>query len=230
MKRWVRVIACIISFLPAGYAQDGSVLINKVKAKIELVNDYQASGIMKTNVLFLKVPVSKISVYFKKPGKLKIKNRQGISLVPKGAKSISLSSLMSVRDFTAIPSGQTTVRGLPVTVIKLLPTDDTADIVLSTLYIDESRLLIVRAVTTTRESGTYELDMEYGRFGNYALPDKVHFTFNIKEYKLPKGVTFDYDDGSAKKKTNPQSNSKGKLEITYNNYVINKGVPDSVFN
>ncbi|MEJ7737671.1 MAG: hypothetical protein WKF97_09615 [Chitinophagaceae bacterium] len=230
MKGWMLMISCMSIFLE-GFSQDASVLINKVKAKIEQVNDYRASGVMKTNVPFLKVPVSEIVVYFKKPGKLKIKNQQGISLVPKGAKSISLSNLMSGRNFTAIPSGKATIKGLPVTVVKLLPTDDTEDIVLSTLYIDESKLLIVRAVTTTRENGTYELDMEYGRFGNYALPDQVHFTFNIKEYKLPKGVTFDYDDGSDKKKANPQeNNNKGKLEITYSNYVINKGVPDSAFN
>lgn len=231
MKGWALVITCILAILPAAFTQDASALLNKVKTKIELVNDYQASGIMKTNVPFLKVPVSEITVYFKKPGKLKIRNQQGISLVPKGAKSISLSNLLSGKSFTAIPSGQSKVNGLQVSVIKLLPANDTGDMVLSTLYIDESRFLIVKAVTTTRENGTYELEMEYGRFGSYALPKKVYFTFNIKEYKLPKGITFDYDDGSDKKKSNPQQNSnKGKLEITYSNYVINKGVPDSVFN
>ena len=33
----------------------------------------------------------------------------------------------------------------------------------------------------------------------YGLPDKVIFSFNTKDYKLPKGVTFDYDDGAKKK-------------------------------
>ena len=80
------------------------------------------------------------------------------------------------------------------------------------------------------ENGTYELIMEYGKFASYALPDKAIFTFNIKEYKLPKGMTFDYDDGSKKKKNNNGSISdKGRLEITYNNYIINKGISDAVF-
>lgn len=210
-KRLVSII-CIFSFIQSCYTQDVSALINKVRAKIDLVNDYEAPAVMKTNVPFLKVPVSDIKVYYKKPGKLKIKNQQGISLVPKGTKSISLSNLLSGRNFTAIPSGQATVNGLAVTVIKLLPVDDIEDMVLCTLYIDESRLLIIKAVTTTRESGTYELDMEYGRFSNYALPEKLYFTFNIKEYKLPKGITFDYDDGSVKKKAGAQPGStKWKL-------------------
>jgi hypothetical protein len=58
----------------------------------------------------------------------------------------------------------------------------------------------------------------------------VIFSFNTKDYKLPKGITFDYDDGS-KKETNPDKlkNKKGKVEIVYSGYMINKGVPDSVF-
>ena len=53
--------------------QDVNLLLQKVKAKIESVNDYEANGKMKTNVVFLKVPVATIKMYFKKPNKLKIK-------------------------------------------------------------------------------------------------------------------------------------------------------------
>jgi hypothetical protein len=38
---------------------------------LEQVNDYEASGKMKTNVSFLKVPVATIKLYYKKPDKLK---------------------------------------------------------------------------------------------------------------------------------------------------------------
>ncbi|MEO6917139.1 MAG: hypothetical protein ABI151_17225 [Chitinophagaceae bacterium] len=211
-------------------AQDASALIQKVKAKIESVRDYQAEGVMKTNVPFLKVPQSDVTIYFRYPDKLKIKNDKGISLVPKGAVSISLGNLMNNKQFTAIPSGEDKINGLGVTVIKLLPKDENGEIVLSTLYVDEARLLILKARTTTRDNGTYELEMIYGRFAAYALPDKAIFTFNTKEYKLPKGVTFDYDDGTTKKKdVNPATANKGKLEITYTNYIINKGLKDSVF-
>jgi outer membrane lipoprotein-sorting protein len=211
-------------------SQDVDALINKVKAKIEKVRDYQAAGVMKTNVPFLKVPVADVTVYFKRPDKLKIKNEKGISLVPKGAVSMSLSNLMTGKNYQAIPAGTENLKGRTVRVIKLLPVDNDAEVVLSTLYIDEPRLLILKAVTTTRENGTYQLEMEYGKFADYALPAKAVFTFNTKEYKLPKGVTFDYDDGSDKKKnTNNTGSNKGSVEITYNNYVINKGVSDSVF-
>lgn len=218
----------ILSFLPYSYAQDAVSIIQKVKAKVEQVKDYEAAGLMKTNVPFLKVPVADVTVYFKSPDKYKIKNEKGISLIPKGAVSMNLNNLVANKQYTAIPAGNETINGITVIIIKLLPTDANAEVVLSTLYIDEARSLIIKAVTTTRENGTYELVMDYAKFAKYALPDKAVFTFNVKEYKLPKGVTFDYDDGSKKKITKTDSN-KGRLEITYKNYIINKGLPDVIF-
>lgn len=210
------------------FAQDAGSLLQKVRDKLNKVNDYEATGIMKTNVSFLKVPEADVKVYFKKPDNLKIKNEKGISLVPKGAVSISLNNLLK-GNYTALDAGSDVIDGRKIKIIKLLPVDENADIVLSTFYIDESRLLVVKAKTTTRENGSYEVEMNYGKYADYALPDKVVFTFNTKDYKLPKGITFDYDDGSKKKTDNNISSNKGKVEISYSSYIINKGLPDSVF-
>jgi outer membrane lipoprotein-sorting protein len=218
-------LVCLFTF---SRAQDATALVQKIKTKLDRVNDYEADGSMKTNVSFLKVPEAQVKVYFKKPGHLKIKNEKGISLVPKGAVSISLNNLLK-GSFTALSAGADTINGRKIKIVKLLPLDDNADIVLSTLYIDESSLLIVKAKTTTRENGSYEVEMFYGRYAAYALPDKVVLTFNSKDYKLPKGITFDYDDGSKKKTEGTVNDTKGKVEISYSYYIINKGLPDSVF-
>ena len=101
---------------------------------------------------------------------------------------------------------------------------------MSTIYIDEGQLLIKKAKTTTRENGTYELEMSYGRYADLGLADKIIFSFNTKDYKLPKGITFDYDDGTKKDKPDDKlKNKKGRVEIVYSDYIINKGVSDSFF-
>jgi outer membrane lipoprotein-sorting protein len=209
-------------------AQDADMLVKKVKAKIDLVNNYEASGNMKTNVSFLKVPEAQVKIYFKKPNLLKIKNEKGISFVPKGAASINLNNIVSGNEFTAIDAGYDKVGNIKTRVIKLLPIDDNADVVLSTLYIDETNMVIVKAKTTTRENGSYQLDMQYGKYIGYSLPDKISFVFNTKDYKLPKGVTFDFDDGSNAGKP-AERNKTGKAEINFTSYTINKGIPDSAF-
>jgi outer membrane lipoprotein-sorting protein len=210
-------------------AQTAEEIIQKVKTKLNKVDDYEAKGKLKTNVIFIKAPVATVKVYYKKPNKLKINNESGISFIPKGSVNINLNNIfVNTGGFDIIDVGKES--GTNLRIIKLLPKDENSDVVLSTLYIDEAQSLIKKSKTTTKDNGTYELEMTYGKYSDYGLADKVIFLFNTKDYKLPKGVTFDYDDGSKKEQTpDKQKNKKGKVEITYSNYVINKGVPDSIF-
>ena len=212
-------------------AQDVNTLLTKVKASIDRVNDYEATARMITNVSFLKVPDADVKVYFKKPDKLKIKNEKGISFVPKGAVSINLNNILSGSKYTAIDAGTDKIGNTTVRVVKLLPEDDNADVVLSTVYIDEAALVIRRAKTTTRANGSYQLEMGYGKYAAFGLPDKIVFSFDTKDYKLPKGVTFDFDDGTQNNKSaaDKAKSRNGKAEITFSAYVINKGVTEEVF-
>lgn len=214
-------------FSSAGQAAED--IISKVKAKLEKVNDYEAKGKMKTNVVFIKAPIANVKVYYKKPNKLRINNESGISFIPKGSVNINLNNIfINTEGFDIIDVGKEA--GTNLRIIKLLPKDENAEVVLSTVYVDEVQYVIKKAKTTTRENGTYELEMTYGKYAEYGLADKVSFSFNTKDYKLPKGITFDYDDGSKKEEpADKLKNKKGKVEITYSAYTINKGVPDSVF-
>jgi outer membrane lipoprotein-sorting protein len=221
------LFALLLSY--SANAQTAEDIIQKVRTKLDTVNDYEARGKMKTNVIFIKAPIANVKVYYKKPGKLKIINENGISFIPKGSVNINLSTIfVNTTGFDMIDAGKEI--GTNFRIIKLLPKDENAEIVLSTLYIDEVKSLIRKSKTTTKENGTYELEMTYGKYAEYGLADKVIFSFNTKDYKLPKGVTFDYDDGSKKEQSADKlKNKKGKVEITYSDYKINKGVPDSIF-
>ena len=229
MKSLFFLIVSIVWSVRVG-AQDMTALVQKVQAKIEQVKDYMAVGTMKTDVSFIKAPVGKVKVYFKKPNRFAIKKEGGISLLPKGGVSINLNSLLTTANYVALAAGEATVEGVKTKVVKLLPLNENSEIILTTLYIQEAALLVLKAVTSTRENGTYEMVMQYGAYQQYALPDKVIFSFNTKDYKLPRGVTFDYDSGTKKGETSDKlKNKKGKVEIAYSDYLINKGVPDSVF-
>jgi hypothetical protein len=230
MKYFIFFISIICSL--SLKAQDINTVLAKAKQKIETVNDYEASGVMKTNVAFLKVPIAKIKIYFKKTNKLKVKSEKGVSFIPKGAVSINLNNLTGNDKFKVIDAGTEVIKGVTVRVATLLPLDKAGDIILSTVYIDDAKSLIVKAETTTRDNGTYQLEMTYGNYAQYGLPDKLIFSFNAKDYKLPKGVTFDFDDGAAPKtptEKDPEKRKKGKAELTFKSYTINKGVDDAIF-
>ncbi len=228
MKKWTLLLLLVIASASNAFAQDASTLVKKVKAKLDKVNDYIAEGKMKTDVAFIKAPVGKVKMYYKKPNKFKVKRDGGISILPKGGVSVNMSSVLSTDDFVAIPSGENNINGRAVKVIKLLPNNEKSDVVLTTLYIDEPNLLIMKASTTTKENGTYDMEMSYGKYATYGLPDRVVFSFNTKDYKLPKGVTLEFE--TEKPDKNKLKNKKGRIEISYTAYVINKGVSNSEFN
>lgn len=211
-------------------AQDMTPLVMKVKSKLEQVNDYEADGKMKTDVAFIKAPVGKVKVFFKKPNHFRLKKDGGISLLPKGGVSVNMSTVFAVSDFVALAAGEAIINGTQTKVVKLLPLNENSDVVLTTLYIDEPNLLVLKAVTTTKNNGTYDITMRYGQYAKFGLPDKVVFGFNTKDYKLPKGITLEFSD-EEKPLTEEQKlkNKRGRVEISYSNYVINKGIPDSVF-
>lgn len=225
------VLIAALFLYPAGsFAQSADELITQLRAKLDRVNDYSAEGVMKTDVVFIKAPISKVKVYYKKPNLFRLKRDGGISLLPKGGVSINMSNLLAVGgQYSALDAGSTQLDKQTVRIIKLLPTDENSAVILSTLYIDAVNMLIKKAVTTTRENGTYEMSMQYGAQQTFGLPDRVIFSFNVKDYKLPKGITLEFEEGE-KKDMNLLKNKRGRIQIDYRNYVINKGLKAEVFN
>lgn len=217
-----------ILFSPLLWAQEASELIDKVREKLDKVNDYRAEGKMTIDVSFIDAPPSKVAVYYKKPDRFKVKKDGGISILPKGGVSINISSLLANQEYDIVAGKDADISGTKVKVIKLLPREENSDVVLTTLYIEEAKLLVRRAAVTTKESGSYEIDLSYGKYSDWGLPDQVVFSFNTKDYKLPKGITFEYESGE-KKPPASNKNKKGKVTLAYSKYTINKGVDDKEF-
>ncbi|MCX6332319.1 MAG: hypothetical protein NTZ82_06755 [Bacteroidetes bacterium] len=205
-------------------------LIEKVSQKLGLVNDYVAEGVMKTDVSFIKASLGKVKVYFKKPNLLKVKKEGGISLLPRGGVSLTINTLLNTKQYTTIAAGTQQLNGKNLTVIKLIPTDDNLDWVISTLWIDPIEALVYKTATTTKENGSYEITMQYGEYANQGLASKIIFSFNTKDYKLPNGITLEFGDEDPASKQKALKNKKGTIEITYSKYTINKGIPASIFN
>ena len=123
-------------FLSVNLMAQTDPLIEKVSQKLAQVNDYVAEGVMKTDVAFIKASLGKVKVYFKKPNLLKVKKEGGISLLPRGGVSLTINTLLNTKQYTTIPAGNQVLNGKNLTVIKLIPTDDNLDWVISTLWID----------------------------------------------------------------------------------------------
>jgi hypothetical protein len=229
MKKISILLFCIVFLQNSKSNAQGDPLIEKVAQKLASVNDYVAEGIMKTDVSFIKASLGKVKVYFKKPNLLKVRKEGGISLLPKGGVSLTLNTLLNTKQYTAIQAGTQVLNGKSLRVIKLIPNDDRLDWVISTLWIDPVDALVYKTATTTKESGSYEISMEYGAYAQYGLASKIIFSFNTKDYKLPNGITLEFGNEEPVSKQQLLKNKKGSIEIRYIRYTINKGIPPHIF-
>jgi outer membrane lipoprotein-sorting protein len=109
MKKLNAILFCLI-IVQVSYSQNAIELLQQVKQKIEKVNDYTATGKLRTTVVFIKAPLSNIKVYFKKPDFFKIKRNGGISILPKGGIKVNLNSIVNQKDFIAVESGNAIVQ------------------------------------------------------------------------------------------------------------------------
>jgi outer membrane lipoprotein-sorting protein len=222
-------ILAFVLFVQLSAKSQANPVVEKVRQKLALVNDYVAEGVMKTDVSFIKASLGKVKVFYKKPNLIKVKKDGGISLLPKGGVSITMNSLLNTNQYIAIAAGKQLYKGKSLEVYKLVPTDDQLDWVISTLWIDPTESLVYKTFTTTKENGSFEITMEYGAYAEFGLPSKIVFGFNTKDYKLPNGITLEFGDEAPISKEQAKKNKKGTIEITYSKYTINKGISNASF-
>jgi outer membrane lipoprotein-sorting protein len=223
-------LLCLILSLPLR-AQDNDPilsLLEKIRGKMKTVKDFQAKANIKIDVEFLKAPVQQAMIYYKQPNKVRIKS-DGFAMLPKQGAGLPLASVLDAK-YTAVQTGQEKIKGNMVKIIKVIPLADTGQIIMSTLWVDDSRMLVLRMNTVTK-NGTMVMDMEYsGKYDQYMLPDKVVFNFDLPNFTLPKSLTGDLLGESKKPQASAtKASTKGSATITYSSYQINKGVQDSVF-
>lgn len=236
MRRMVRlaVLAVMFTSIYSGaYAQadSASILFDKLRSRLNGIKDYVADVRVKIDISFMKVPPLEGKLYFKAPDKMKLERHGGVSILPKNNVSLTLNSMFPTGEATVIDAGADVIGGKPVKVIKVVPLEDAGQIILTKIWVDEARNLALRTETTTRDNGTVKMDLAFGKHAGLGLPDKVTVYLDVKEFKLPKGVTMDYDPNEQVKPAAKGDNKrkKGKIEINYLNYEINKGLPDKIF-
>lgn len=209
-------------------------LYQNLRNRVFAVKDYTADVVMNIRVSFMKIPQLRGKLYFKSPDKLKLVREGGLSILPHRTANMSLAGLLPTGAVTVIDAGQETVEGQPVRVLKVVPESDAGDIVLTKLWADEGRMLILRSETTTRDNGTFLMNLRYGTFVASALPDEIQLQMDVKDYKMPKGVTMDYEGGTSALpeealKKDKGKRKKGSILIRYTSYAVNTGLDDAFF-
>jgi len=231
MKRAVVALFLALCVSPAYAVElDADKLFYTLRSKVLAVKDYTADVRMKIDVNYMRIPQLKGKLFFKSPDKMRLERQGGLSILPKKNINLTLSNLLPAGQVTVIDMGSGITNGHKTRILKIVPADDLSSIVLAKIWIDETNMVALRTETTTRNDGTVIMDLEFGNYMSYALPDKVTIHMDLKDYKLPKGVTMDYNDvPETTKKPKDGKQQKGTIQINYLKYSINTGISDDFF-
>ena len=224
------LIALFFISIQIGFSQSKNPdeIINGVITNFNKVNDYQVDVNIKVDVEFIKVPETKAKIYFKQPDKVHLK-ADGFAMLPKNGMEFSPSSLIK-KDYTAIYEQDVDLNGYKTSIVKVIPLGDQGEVILSTLWIDQKKQVIRKVESTTKTNGTFTIDFTFDDKIKFPLPSKIIFSFNMDKMNLPSTITGETNNENPDKKNkNMGSTTKGQVIVNYSNYVVNKGVPDSIF-
>jgi outer membrane lipoprotein-sorting protein len=217
------VLLCYGVAFPQG--MDPDIILKKVIATFDKVRDYQVDVQVKVDVEFIKVPDTKAKIFFKQPDKITFES-QGFAMLPKEGINFSPLSFLK-KDYTAFYQKEDYIDAHPVSVIKVIPSSNQGDIMLTTLWVDQSAGIIRKVESTTKTNGTFTIDLKYEEIDkDYCLPSSMVFGFNIDKMNLPKAFS---DQVESESRKNIGKSTYGKVYITYSNYRINKGISDKIF-
>jgi outer membrane lipoprotein-sorting protein len=217
-------------FFQLGFSQskDPNEILNAVITNFNKVNDYQVDVNIKVDVEFIKVPETKAKIYFKQPDKVHLE-ADGFAMLPKNGMEFSPSAFIK-KDYTAIYEQDVDLNGYKTSIVKVIPLGDQGEVILSTLWIDQKKQVIRKVESTTKTNGTFSIDFSFDDKIKYPLPSKIIFSFNMDKMNIPSTITGETtNEKQDKKSKNSGSTTKGQVIVNYSNYVVNKGISDSIF-
>lgn len=224
MKRFLFSMLFLYISLLSAQQKEAQQILDAVKNKFEKVKDYEVDVEIKLDITGVKVPDTKAKIFFKQPDKVHVESA-GFAMLPKQSTNFSPVQFLK-GDYTAIYIKQETISGTKLDVVKVIPSSDSSDVVLSTLWIDSKQDVIHKIETTGRRSGSILTEIKYEK-ENQGLPSEVKFSFNAGDPETPKVTEKQNEDDNDRRRR--RQNISGSVIMKYSNYKINKGIQDSVF-
>jgi hypothetical protein len=225
-----KLFSIVFLFSMVGFSQskDPEAILNKVKAEFSKIEDYTVDIKVKVDVDFLKMPDREAKIYYKQPDKIHIQS-EGFAMLPKEGLNFSPLSLLN-SNYTSFYVREDTLNKIVTSVIKVIPLDGRSNVILSTLWVDTKRDLILKVESSRKPEGTFTIDMDYLKTEKgFWLPSSLVFTFSIDRSILPRKFNFDTDSDLKKAMEDSTKVQTGKVFIDYSNYKVNTGLSDEIF-
>ncbi len=203
-------------------------ILEKVKVEFDKIQDYQVDVQTRVDVSFLKMPDRKATIFYKKPDKYHI-DSENFAMLPKSGLNFSPLGFLNYK-YTAFYEREDTIKGIPASVIKVIPLEGSVEVILSTIWVDLKRDIILKVESSRKPQGTFTVNLDYLKTSEgFWLPSSILFEFTVDGSGLPKRFGDEKDPKSENKEDKSKKPETGKVYLTYSNYKVNIGLQDSIF-
>ena len=221
------------------YLNDVNRVIDKTQKQFEKASDYQVTMKIELKVPGFRMPKKKYKVFFKQPNKLKIKSR-GFGMLPKtGIFTSPKDNFDNLKNMRLISTnnnnGQVYIKGeVIVDSLKLKMPNEYAKLGFRptvTVKIDTNNWVINNIITELDTLKLVEITNTYKKVdNNYVMPSASTVQYFIKDAKLSGWLKKDITSIVGQNPLEQKSDMvEGKISIVYEDYIINRGIKDKVF-
>ena len=200
------VLATVVA-RPAG-AATAMEMLQRALAATQSVQDYTADVTVSVDAPNLQIPRRTVRVYYKRPDKVHVES-SGITVLPRDALLLGNLGRHIAEYAQASFNGTGTLSGRPVHSIKLTPLDAGPGTGRVLVWIDSERYLLLKSEIWRGGTSMITVGFEYMQAGGHWMPARIVAT-------VAPGAMTGRDEG-------------GRIEMSFANYRVNAGIPDSVF-
>ena len=229
----------IFLFANDHYLTDVERVVDKTQKQFEKAFDYQVTMKIELKVPGFRMPKKKYKVFFKQPNKLKIKSR-GFGMLPKtGIFTSPKDNFDNLKNMRLIPTnnnnGQVYIKGeVIVDSLKLKMPNEYAKLGFRptvTVKIDTNNWVINNIITELDTLKLVEITNTYKKVdNNYVMPSASTVQYFIKDAKLSGWLKKDITSIVGQNPLEQKSDMvEGKISIVYEDYIINRGIKDKIF-
>jgi len=221
------------------YLNDVNRVVDKTQKQFEKASDYQVTMKIELKVPGFRMPKKKYKVFFKQPNKLKIKSR-GFGMLPKtGIFTSPKDNFDNLKNMRLISTnnnnGQVYIKGeVIVDSLKLKMPNEYAKLGFRptvTVKIDTNNWVINNIITELDTLKLVEITNTYKKVDdNYVMPSASTVQYFIKDAKLSGWLKKDITSIVGQNPLEQKSDMvEGKISIVYEDYIINRGIKDKIF-
>lgn len=225
----MRLLLLTLFFSLSLYSQEPKEILKRIQTQLDKVNDFSADLNVHIEISYVNVPDKVGKIYYKKPNQTKV-DIDGFSFLPKQGVGNFVGDIISEENLNVFQSGQEELEKANTIILTVIPLDQPNGIVLVRLWADTERDIVLKAEITTKEQGTFDILMEYDKIDQmYYLPSKTTVKFKLDNFSIPTAFVSAQDKQKVKDMKGEGEHTKGKIELSYTNYSVNKGISDSIF-